>query len=136
MTASEPQELLVLLEDYKQDKRYQLYDNFTIGPEDKKYILESTGKSIGDAGDSLEYHLGMSFSTIDRKNDWTGPTGCAQQFKGAWWFRSCLTSHLFGLFGEDQSGRGILWTTFRDVPYVMKRAQMMIRPRRVSQSLG
>ncbi|KAI8042475.1 hypothetical protein M5D96_003788 [Drosophila gunungcola] len=92
MTASEPQELLVLLEDYKDDNRYQLYDNFKIGPESNNYTLESLGSSNGDAGDSLIYHLGMQFSTKDRKNDIDPTTHCAELFTGAWWYRACHKS--------------------------------------------
>ncbi|KAH8352731.1 hypothetical protein KR084_006034, partial [Drosophila pseudotakahashii] len=89
ITASEQHELLVLLEDYVEDHRYQLYDNFTIGSEANDYTLESLGSSYGDAGDSLVYHLGMKFSTTDHNNDLAGKTNCAAFNNGAWWYRSC-----------------------------------------------
>ncbi|EDW87590.2 ryncolin-2 [Drosophila yakuba] len=140
MTASEPQELLVLLEDYEEEKRYQLYFNFSIGSEDNDYILESTGNSIGDAGDSLEYHLGMKFSTKDRQNDFWDTPSCAVNFMAGWWYRSCHMSHIFGRYGKDKSGLGIIWNTFNKnnstAAYMMKRAQMLIRPRRFSKLLG
>ncbi|KAH8352732.1 hypothetical protein KR084_006033, partial [Drosophila pseudotakahashii] len=47
------------------------------------------GSSYGDAGDSLDYHLGMKFSTWDRQNDLAGKTNCAEFFMGAWWYRNC-----------------------------------------------
>ncbi|XP_041566187.1 ficolin-2-like isoform X1 [Drosophila elegans] len=138
MTASEPQELLVLLEDYKDDNRYQLYENFKIGPESNNYTLESLGSSNGDAGDSLIYHLGMQFSTKDRKNDIDPTAHCAELFTGAWWYRACHKSHLFGMFGDNWSGRGIVWDTFgyntSYLPYNLKRAAMMIRPKRISSN--
>ncbi|XP_016980975.1 ficolin-2-like [Drosophila rhopaloa] len=134
MTASEPQELLVLLEGYKEDYRYQLYDNFKIGAEANNYTLESVGSSHGDAGNSLYNHVGMKFTTKDRKNHGTLNTNCAELYKGAWCFRSCYTSHLCGKYGENNNAQGIVWETFGKNNYNLKRATMMIRPRRFSSN--
>ena len=44
------------------------------------------GGYSGDAGDSMAYHNGMGFSTIDRDND-DFPYSCSDQLKaGGWWF--------------------------------------------------
>ncbi|XP_037710391.1 ficolin-1-A-like [Drosophila subpulchrella] len=91
--ASEQHELLVILEDYIEDNRYQLFDNFTISSEATNYSLQSVGSSYGDAGDLLYYHLVMQFSTKDRKNDLGGFANCAQYFMGAWWYRHCHTRY-------------------------------------------
>jgi len=63
------QEILVLIKDYDGNKAYELYDDFRVGPERNNFTLESVGSFSGNAGDSLIYHLGMQFSTKDRKND-------------------------------------------------------------------
>ncbi|KFB48776.1 fibrinogen C domain-containing protein 1-like protein [Anopheles sinensis] len=68
MTKSGRHELLVLLEDFKGNSTYALYDEFKVGNETEKYKL-TVGKYFGTAGDSLAYHNGKKFSTIDQDND-------------------------------------------------------------------
>ncbi|XP_017110578.1 ryncolin-1-like [Drosophila elegans] len=131
MTASEPQELLVLLEDYGGIQAYALYDNFRVGPECNNYTLESVGSFSGDAGDSLTTHEGMQFSTKDRDNDvWDG--NCALKYTGAWWYRDCHWSNLCGTYGKDKPAVGVIWETFASYSNVMKRAVMMMRPKTYS----
>jgi hypothetical protein len=36
-------------------------------------------------GDSLAYHNGMKFSTIDMDNDPNSATNVAEDYHGAWW---------------------------------------------------
>ncbi|KAH8345552.1 hypothetical protein KR084_008962, partial [Drosophila pseudotakahashii] len=47
------------------------------------------GTASGDAGDSLSIHVGMMFSTKDRKNDLDSSRNCAVAFTGAWWYYKC-----------------------------------------------
>ncbi|KAH8308059.1 hypothetical protein KR059_005829, partial [Drosophila kikkawai] len=67
LTSSVRQELLVIIQ-HSYD-RYEMYDNFRVGGEANNYTLESVGNYTGTAGDALEYHVGMQFSTKDRDND-------------------------------------------------------------------
>ncbi|XP_017038438.1 ficolin-2-like [Drosophila kikkawai] len=127
ITTAETQELLVLLEDYEGDQRYEMYDDFKVGSESNNYILESVGSASGDAGDSLTAHQGMMFTTKDRKND--GDEDCAARFTGAWWYRNCHVSNLCGKYGDNTHGKGVTWNSFRGHDYSLKRAVMMIRPR-------
>ncbi|XP_020803843.1 ficolin-2-like isoform X4 [Drosophila serrata] len=130
MTASEPQELLVLLEDHEGVKAYELYDDFRVGSEGSNYTLESLGFASGDAGDSLRYQLGMMFSTKDRKNDLrTDGQECAIMSTGAWWYKNCRQSNLCGKYGDNELGKGVAWRDFRTLSYSLKRAVMMIRPK-------
>ncbi|XP_041632141.1 ryncolin-4-like [Drosophila kikkawai] len=130
ITTAEPQELLVLLEDYEGTKRYEMYDDFKVGPESNNYTLESVGFASGDAGDSLTDQMGMMFSTKDRNNDVrTDGVECAIKFTGAWWYEKCHKSNLCGKYGDDGYGRGINWYTFMGHNYSLKRAVMMIRPK-------
>ncbi|XP_017038437.1 ryncolin-1-like [Drosophila kikkawai] len=130
ITAAEPQELLVLLQDYEGTKRYEMYDDFKVGPESNNYTLESLGIASGDAGDSLTEQLGMMFSTKDRKNDLrTNGEECAIIYTGAWWYANCHASNLCGKYGDNSHGKGVTWYSFRGNGYSLKSAMMMIRPK-------
>ena len=85
----------------------------------------------GTAGDSLNYHRGMSFSTKDSDNDKWG-NNCASTAKGAWWYRECSYSSLNGLYLPGKSDhRGICWYHWKKTwpCYSAKRSEMKIRPK-------
>ena len=48
------------------------------------------------AGDSLNYHNIMRFSTKDKDHDNHQDWNCAPGAQGGWWFGACYTSHLSG----------------------------------------
>jgi len=89
MTNYQQQELLIVMETPQGKQAYELYDNFRISSESNYYTLETVGTASGNAGDSLTQHMGMKFSTKDRKNDIDTKRHCAQHFTGAWWYRNC-----------------------------------------------
>ena len=63
----------------------------------------------GTAGDSLSLHDGMKFSTKEVDND-IYRENCAQDWRGAWWFRECFHSHLNGEYSggpHNQEAKGI-----------------------------
>ncbi|KFB48727.1 AGAP012000-PA-like protein [Anopheles sinensis] len=120
-------ELFVLLEDFEGNSTYALYDEFKIGSEEEKYKL-TVGKYSGTAGDSLDYHNGMKFSTFDQDNDGYS-SSCAKVYYGAWWFRGCRTSHLNGQYSEIITYQGVIWETFREYSYSLKTTTMMFRSR-------
>ena len=85
----------------------------------------------GNAGDSLTYHNGMSFTTKDRDNDKkeTGTVkNCATT--GAWWYRNCFYSNLNGLYlrGILDGNGGASWYHWKSNRYSFKRTEMKIRP--------
>ena len=84
----------------------------------------------GTAGDSLSGHRGHPFSTKDRDNDsWS--SNCAVSYKGAWWYTSCHTSNLNGLYhhGKHKScADGVNWYAWKGHHYSAKTAEMKIRP--------
>ncbi|KXJ16226.1 Techylectin-5B [Exaiptasia diaphana] len=89
--------LRVDLEDTKGKTAYAEYSSFAVTSERSKYKL-SLGSYSGTAGDSLSNHRGMAFTTKDRDNDkWSGGS-CAVKYKGAWWYESCHSSNLNGLY--------------------------------------
>ncbi|XP_049548230.1 angiopoietin-related protein 1-like [Anopheles darlingi] len=69
LTSTQPYELLIELKDIAQKKIYARYDAFEVAGEDDEYQLKTLGAFSGPMSDSLRYHQGMKFSTIDRDND-------------------------------------------------------------------
>ncbi|XP_032309202.1 ryncolin-2-like [Drosophila ananassae] len=131
ITSAQPQELLVLLEDNEGQRRYQVYDNFKVGSEEEGFALQSLGNSSGSAGDALATHLGQKFTTKDRDNDKHATANCAVTYSSAWWYNACHHSNLAGKYGDNTHGKGINWYQFKGHTYSLKRAQMMIRPKRL-----
>ena len=73
---------------------YANYSTFSISNGSTEYILTVGGYS-GTAGDSLAYHNGMRFTTIDNDNDiWYD--NCAIERNGGWWYTACDRSNLNG----------------------------------------
>ncbi|XP_044316962.1 microfibril-associated glycoprotein 4 isoform X2 [Drosophila rhopaloa] len=135
ITSSDNYELLVELQNRKQELRYALYDHFSIGSESEQYRLNVLGKYQGDAADALRQHTGKKFSTQDRDND-ESEQNCAALQSGAFWYgSSCNLSNPFGLYQRhlerDVDGfKGILWRGFLDGPKgSLKIVRMMVRPR-------
>lgn len=89
ITNDEPQELLVLLADFRDNVAYERYDKFGIGDEHARYKLHTLGKASGTAGDSLSYHHGMPFSTFDRVHSGHTSSHCARRLHGAYWYNCC-----------------------------------------------
>ncbi|XP_034481293.1 microfibril-associated glycoprotein 4-like isoform X3 [Drosophila innubila] len=133
ITAERSQELLFLLEDFEGDKAFEKYDKFAIGNESQQYQLHTLGKASGTAGDSFHWHRGSKFSTFDRHNDGYSFIQCAILRNGAWWYRSdgfCQFCKLTGTYGNNDYDKGVNWDTFRGSEYSLKKAVMMIRPRK------
>ncbi|XP_039442096.1 ficolin-2-like [Culex pipiens pallens] len=128
LTYSRRYELHVLLEDWEGIRAVARYDNFLVAGPEEKYMLRSLGNFSGNAGDSLDYHLGMKFTTFDADNDLS--TGnCAVTFYGAWWYRACHGSNLNGLYMQGFNRTGMDWRTFRPDGYSQRMSRMMIRAR-------
>ena len=82
------------------------YDSFSVGNENSNYVLH-VAHYDGTAGDSLNRHNGMKFTTHDRDNDvWT--KNCAVRFGGPWWYKDCVDADLNGEWGSG-SDRGPRW---------------------------
>lgn len=90
ITSSEDNELLVQLENRKQEQRYALYDHFSIGSESEQYRLNVLGNYQGDASDALRQHTDRKFSTHDRDND-ENEVNCAVEQSSAFWYSNTCT---------------------------------------------
>ncbi|XP_022808596.1 titin-like [Stylophora pistillata] len=127
LTAARSSSLRVDLEDWNGVRAYAKYGKFNIGDEQARYRLE-VGSYSGTAGDSLEHHNNMTFSTKDRDNDIIGSTNCAVRYTGAWWYYGCHTSNLNGRYlGNQKDSRGARWFHFRRT-LSLKFTEMKLRP--------
>ncbi|KAL7740843.1 hypothetical protein ACLKA6_013690 [Drosophila palustris] len=129
LTAERNQELLVLLEDQDGIEAFENYDTFAIGDEEEQYVLHKLGNASGSAGDALKYHRGMKFSTFDRDND-IDEGNCAKDYTGGWWYCKCLYSKLTGTYNDNNPLKGVTWANFRGIRHSLKKAVMMIRPKK------
>ncbi|XP_017124554.1 ficolin-2 [Drosophila elegans] len=134
ITALNPQELYIQLVDFSGEERYSHYNLFNVGNVYSNYSLTQLGLYSGSAGDSLKYHLNQPFSTFDRDHD-NSTTNCAARFKGAWWYKDCLSSNLNGAYlggnytDPDLLGSGITWGEWKGFSYSYKTVTIMVRPR-------
>ncbi|KAM6976099.1 LOW QUALITY PROTEIN: angiopoietin-related protein 2-like [Tautogolabrus adspersus] len=123
--------LLVTMEDWTGRKTFAEYASFRLEPESDFYKLR-VGRYHGNAGDSLTWHNGKQFTTLDRDHDiYAG--NCAHYQKGGWWYNACAHSNLNGVWyrGGHYKSRyqdGVYWAEFRGGSYSLRRVTMMIRP--------
>ncbi|XP_060569789.1 ficolin-1-like [Ruditapes philippinarum] len=110
LTAGGEHELRIELEDFDGNSVYAKYSKFKIYPEEDNYKLKVSGYS-GTAGDALDYHNDMMFTTFDRDNDKHTIT-CAVEYHGAWWYKRCFYSNLNGQYSE-KSQKGIRWNKWK-----------------------
>ena len=90
------------------------------------------GEHSGSGCDSLSYHNGGAFSTIDRDND-EYKESCAENYSGAWWYKACHYSNLNGInYGTGEAtpyGKGIVWRCLTGHYDSLKSDIMAIRPK-------
>ncbi|NXT78948.1 FIBG protein, partial [Zapornia atra] len=148
-----PYTLRIELEDWNGKKSTADYAVFKVGSEEDKYRLTYAYFIGGEAGDAFDgfsfgedvsdksftYHNGMQFSTYDNDNDRFIEGNCAEQDGSGWWMNRCHAAHLngkyytggvyapkeIGPFGHDN---GIIWATWHDRWYSMKKTAMKIIP--------
>uniref|UniRef100_A0A182VT80 Fibrinogen C-terminal domain-containing protein n=1 Tax=Anopheles minimus TaxID=112268 RepID=A0A182VT80_9DIPT len=124
---TERHELLIIMEDFEGVTAYAKYDNFRIGNETEKYVLQSLGTHTGIVGDAMSSHLNYKFATFDQ--DTAGK--CATTYMSGGWFFTCYHSNLNGIYlkgGKQSSNKGIHWYHFRGYHYSLKKTKMMVRP--------
>ncbi|XP_018414840.1 PREDICTED: ficolin-2-like [Nanorana parkeri] len=119
--------------DFHFDNRWYFAKYASVGVlgESEKYKLSLGNFTEANAGDSLTYHNGEMFSTIDQDHD-TNVGNCAKTCKGGWWYKSCYNANLNGLYllGEinSESSGGSVWKTGKGFKYSYKYIEMKIRP--------
>ena len=127
LTAGRASELRVEMEDWRGGTGYAKYGSFGVGDERSLYQL-SVGSYSGSAGDALDYHNSMKFSTKDSDND-KAVRHCAVTFTGAWWYNDCFYSNLNGRYLGNATGfEGVNWEFYENNDLSLKFAEMKLRP--------
>ena len=116
LTASFAALLLVDIVNLKSEKKFAKYSSFSVSDESAKYQL-NFGTYSGNAGNPMNDHNGMAFSTYDMDYDkWL--SNCAVNYHGAWWYNSCYGSNLNGRYKENNDWNGRV-----------KASEMKLRPK-------
>ena len=121
--------LRVDLGDFEGNTVYANYSTFNVSDGSTEYILTVGGYS-GTAGDSLAYHNGSRFSTVDNDNDeWSGGN-CAQNYTGAWWYLYCAHSNLNGHYFNTSTNnlQSVNWYTWKGAYISLKFSEMKTHP--------
>ncbi|CAK8686728.1 microfibril-associated glycoprotein 4-like isoform X1 [Clavelina lepadiformis] len=122
--------LKIELWDFDGNQRSAHYSSFSIESPENSYRLRVSGYN-GNAGDSLEYHNGQSFSTKDNDNDSHGSMNCATSWGGSqgWWFNACAYSLLNGVWMRQSNGvnHGIVWRHWKGYNESLKETKMKLR---------
>jgi angiopoietin 2 len=124
-----PTSLRVELTAFDGQTRFAEYSSFRVEGEEDGYRLRVSGYT-GTAGDSLTYHDGRQFSTVDRDQDTSSTTHCAVKYEGAWWHKDCHKSHLNSVYrptGQGPYGKSILWYQWLGYYYSYKSVAMKLR---------
>ncbi|XP_064536686.1 fibrinogen-like protein 1 [Drosophila montana] len=135
LTALQPYELYVHLEDFEGEIRYAHYDNFSIGSEKTFYELSSLGRYTGNAGNSMGLNVLQKFSTLDSDNDSWLEGSCARRYHSAWWYAACAAFcnpngkyYKRRQLSTSSRGKGIIWQHWHGFEETLKFIQLMIRP--------
>jgi hypothetical protein len=126
--------LRVDLENWKGEKRYAEYSNFSISSSTDKYRL-TIGSYSGNAVDSMAWNNGRQFSTIDADNDAYGRQNCAGKNGGAWWYGHCSHAFLNGIYNQRYDSaepfKGIIWyhwNSMNSLANLLKATEMKLVP--------
>lgn len=126
ITSSAPHELRVDLR-AGDESAYAVYDDFRVEGENQQFRLR-LGKYRGTAGDSMDYHNNMVFSTRDRDTQ-RRILPCAMSYRGAWWYRNCHYANLNGLYANNKDHQGVNWKTWKGFEFSIPFTEMKMRPR-------
>ena len=129
LTPNGQNSLRVDLGDFESNTAYAQYSEFEILDDAAQYAIVLKDYN-GTAGDSLNYHNIVRFSTKDKEYDTHETTNCAEHHNGGWWFRNCYIAHLTGPFvpgGSTIEWIGIIWYNWKGSKYSLKFTEMKVR---------
>ncbi|CAL4161714.1 unnamed protein product, partial [Meganyctiphanes norvegica] len=132
ITQQSVNELYVELTSFADVTKYANYKVFDIANKTaptRPYQLTVSHYS-GDAGDALQRHNGMGFTTFDADNDLAVEDNCAVKYKGGWWYYFGYSSNLNGIYFEEGKDdvTSANWYFISGNHESLKRIRMMTRP--------
>jgi ficolin len=75
--------------------------------------------------------LNMPFTTYDADHDTNTGSNCAVEYQGAWWYSTCHSANLNGLYVNgttDQFATSDVWCPWRGYFYGLTKVEMKIKP--------
>ncbi|KAJ0019833.1 hypothetical protein NQD34_007402 [Periophthalmus magnuspinnatus] len=131
ITVRRDQELLVELEDFEGNKASARYSSFSVGGDCNGYKLNVSGFTDGGAGDSLNRHNGMMFTTFDKDQD-NYDKNCAKLYLGGFWYEKCHDTNPNGIYRYGLDGTifaiGVEYKTWKGYNYSLKSISFKTRP--------
>ncbi|XP_066436776.1 ficolin-1-like isoform X2 [Eleutherodactylus coqui] len=128
LTSSGTWEMRIDLEGFDKTKHFAKYSSFQLLGESDNYKLLLGDFKEGNAGNSMDAHANMPFSTKDK--DFSAAK-CATLYKAGWWYQSCHHANLNGLYHSgqhDSYADGINWASGLGYYNSYKSSEMKMRP--------
>lgn len=133
LTSQQNYILRVDIWDWEGNMYFAEYSTFGVDNSSQEFQLHIGGYS-GTAGDSLNFHNDMKFSTEDLDND-LHMRNCAAENKGGWWYNSCYMANLNGMYHaawysqeESAFADGMVWFTIKSSDkYSVRKVDMKLR---------
>ncbi|XP_044158320.1 LOW QUALITY PROTEIN: tenascin-like [Bufo gargarizans] len=108
------------------ESAYAVYSTFNVGTSRDRYKLLVGGYS-GTAGDALNYHNGLKFTTWDKDND-LALTNCALSHRGAFWYKNCHLANPNGQYGDNNHSMGVNWEPWKGHEFSIPFIELKMRP--------
>ncbi|XP_040264740.1 tenascin-N-like [Bufo bufo] len=108
------------------ESAYAVYSTFNVGTSRDRYKLIVGGYS-GTAGDALNYHNGLKFTTWDKDND-LALTNCALSHRGAFWYKNCHLANPNGQYGDNNHSMGVNWEPWKGHEFSIPFIELKMRP--------
>ncbi|KAH9504364.1 hypothetical protein Btru_063424 [Bulinus truncatus] len=113
---------------FKLKSYYAVYTGFFLEGEARNYRFHYKYFVTGNVDNMMKVHRGQQFSTPDRDNDLAGDLKCAKNYQSGWWYASCHTANLNGIFNKKDFGYGVIWETLTTDYNSLDSVEMKIRP--------
>ncbi|XP_073496000.1 ficolin-1-A-like [Phyllobates terribilis] len=128
LTSSGTWEMRIDLKDFEKLQHYAKYASFQVLGEDENYKLVLGDFKEGNAGNGMDVHAEMPFSTKDKDSS---ASNCVSLYKGGWWYGNCHHANLNGLYQggqHDSYADGINWAYGKGYHHSYRFSEMKIRP--------
>ena len=109
------------------EKRYALYDRFSLEGEKSKYRLHVSGYAGTTDYDYWKYHDRMLFSTRDQDNDGRDGSSCAELAGGAHWYNACYRVNPTGLYRSTKHAMDLYHHSFPYAYIFLKQMNLKLK---------